>query len=98
MAWTGGVSWRDHASVAQMIKASGGRFWSPNFNNIDAAKVKAAQQSGVKVLPWTVNESADMDRLIGWGVDGIVTDYPDRLRDAMQRAGLALPGRVSPRN
>ncbi len=80
-----------------MIKASGGRFWSPNFNHIDAAKVKAAQQLGVKVLPWTVNESADMDRLIGWGVDGIVTDYPDRLRDAMQRAGLALPDPLLPK-
>ncbi len=98
IAWTGGISWRDHASVAHMIKASGGRFWSPNFNHIDAAKVKAAQQLGVKVLPWTVNEPADMDRLIGWGVDGIVTDYPDRLRDAMQRAGLALPGPLPIKN
>jgi len=93
LAWTGGISWHDHASVAHMIKASGGRFWSPNFNHIDASKIKAAQQLGVKVIPWTVNEVADMDRLIGWGVDGIVTDYPDRLRDAMAKAGLALPPR-----
>ena len=98
VAWTGGISWREHASVAHMIKASGGRFWSPNFNHIDAAKVKAAQQLGIKVLPWTVNESADMDRLIGWGVDGIVTDYPDRLREAMKRAGLALPDPLPPKN
>lgn len=97
-AWTGGIAWRDHASVAHMIKASGGRFWSPNFNHIDAAKVKDAQRLGVRVLPWTVNESADMDRLIGWGVDGIVTDYPDRLREAMQRAGLDLPVPVSSKN
>ncbi len=93
-AWTGGIAWAEHASVAHMIKASGGRFWSPHFNHIDAAKVKAAQQLGVKVLPWTVNEPADMDRLIGWGVDGIVTDYPDRLRESMQRAGLVLPAPV----
>jgi len=93
LAWTGGISWHDHASVAHMIKASGGRFWSPNFNHIDASKIKAAQQLGIKVIPWTVNEVADMDRLIGWGVDGIVTDYPDRLRDAMAKAGLALPPR-----
>lgn len=97
-AWTGGILWRDHASVAHMIKASGGRFWSPNFNHIDAAKVKAAQQLGVKVLPWTVNEPTDMDRLIGWGVDGIVTDYPDRLREAMQRAALALPLPLASKN
>ncbi len=95
-AWTAGILWRDHASVAHMIKASGGRNWSPNFNHIDAAKVKAAQQLGIKVLPWTVNEATDMDRLIGWGVDGIITDYPDRLRAAMQRAGLPLPPPIPP--
>jgi glycerophosphoryl diester phosphodiesterase len=39
-----------------------------------------------------------MDRLIAWGVDGIVTDYPDRLRAAMQRAALALPAALPPRN
>jgi len=95
-AWTAGILWRDHASAAHMIKASGGRLWSPNYNDIDAAKVKAAQQLGVKVLPWTVNEAADMDRLIGWGVDGIITDYPDRLRAAMQRASLPLPPPIPP--
>lgn len=89
--WTAGMMWRDHASTAHMVKASAGSTWSPNFNHIDAAKVKAAQQLGLKVIPWTVNEPADMDRLIGWGVDGIITDYPDRLRAAMQRAGLPLP-------
>ena len=95
---TAGFARRDHASTAHMIKAAGGTHWSPNFNNIDAAKVKAAQQIGVKVFPWTVNETSDMDRLIAWGVDGIVTDYPDRLRAAMQRAGLALPAALPPRN
>jgi glycerophosphoryl diester phosphodiesterase len=89
--WTAGMLWRDHASTAHMVKASAGTTWAPNFNHIDAAKVKAAQQLGLKVIPWTVNEPADMDRLIGWGVDGLITDYPDRLRAAMQRAGLPLP-------
>ena len=88
---TGGLLWRDFASIAHMVKASGGKVWSPNFESIDAAKVKAAQQLGLKVIPWTINEAADMDRLIGWGVDGIISDYPDRVREAMARAGLALP-------
>ncbi len=90
-AWTGGMLWRDHASTAHMVKASGGTIWSPNFGDIDAAAVKSARQLGLKVIPWTVNEPADMDRLIGWGVDGIISDYPDRLRDAMRRAALPLP-------
>ena len=95
--WTAGMMWRDHASTAHMVKASAGTTWSPNFHNIDAAKVKAAQQLGLKVIPWTVNEPADMDRLIGWGVDGIISDYPDRLRAAMQRASLPLPAPLAPR-
>jgi glycerophosphoryl diester phosphodiesterase len=90
-AWTGGMLLRDHASVAHMVKASGATTWSPNYNNIEAADVKAGQKLGLKVIPWTVNEPADMDRLIAWGVDGIISDYPDRLRDAMRRAGLPLP-------
>jgi glycerophosphoryl diester phosphodiesterase len=89
--WTAGMDWRDHASTAHMVKANAGTTWSPNFNQIDATKVKAAQQLGLKVIPWTVNDARDMDRLIAWGVDGIITDYPDRLRAAMQRAGLPLP-------
>lgn len=93
-AWTAGMRRDDHASVAHMVRASGGTTWSPNFNHIDAAKVRAAQQLGLKVKPWTVNEPADMDRLIGWGVDGIISDYPDRLRDAMQRATLSLPPQI----
>jgi glycerophosphoryl diester phosphodiesterase len=90
-AWTGGMLWRDHASTAHMVKASGGTIWSPNFGDIDAAAVKSAQQLGLKVIPWTINEPADMDRLIGWRVDGIISDYPDRLREAMRRAALPLP-------
>lgn len=86
-----GLLRRDFASAAHMVKASGAAVWSPNFESIDAARVRAARQLGLKVIPWTVNEVADMDRLISWGVDGIITDYPDRLREAMARAGLPLP-------
>jgi len=59
--------------------------------------VKAAQQLGLQVIPWTVNGSADMRRLLDWGVDGIITDYPDRLRELMREHGLALPPSVTPR-
>ncbi len=86
-----GLVLRDFPSAAHMVKASGAAVWSPYFAGINAAHVKAAQQLGLKVIPWTVNEADDMDRLISWGVDGIVTDYPDRLRHAMTRAAIPLP-------
>jgi glycerophosphoryl diester phosphodiesterase len=96
-AWTAGMLLGDYAGVPQMVKASGGTTWSPNFNNLSAEAVKTAQQLGLKVIPWTVNEPADIDRVIGWGIDGIISDYPDRVREVMQRRGMPLPAPLGPR-
>lgn len=80
-----------YSSAAHMAKAAGCAAWSPNYQSLDAERVRAASALGLKILPWTVNEVADMDKLIAWGVDGIVTDYPDRLRAALRRAGRPVP-------
>ena len=89
--WTAGVQFRDHGSVPKMVKAAGGAIWSPDYRDLDEALVKQAQGLGLKVLPWTINDPADMERLIAWGVDGMITDRPDRLREVMAAKGLALP-------
>lgn len=91
--WTAGLRIADHGSVPKMVKAAGGAVWSPNGGAVTQALVQEAQALGLKVIPWTINLPADMDRLISWGVDGIITDYPDRLRDVMRQRGLPLPGR-----
>ena len=49
------------------------------------------------MIPWTVNERADMERLIALGVDGIITDYPDRLRAVMAGRNMPLPPQAPPR-
>jgi glycerophosphoryl diester phosphodiesterase len=36
-----------------------------------------------------------MERLMGWGVDGLITDYPDRLREVMAQRGLPRPAPVT---
>lgn len=89
--WTGGVQFRDHGSVPKMVHAAGGRIWSSFFGELDTAKVAQAQALGLKVLAWTVNEPADIARMLDLGVDGIVSDRPDRVRDEMRRRGLPLP-------
>ncbi len=89
--WTAGVRFRDHGSVPKMVRAAGGAIWSPNYRELDEALVKEAHGLGLKVLPWTVNDPTDMASLIGWGVDGMITDRPDRLRDVMAAQGLPLP-------
>jgi glycerophosphoryl diester phosphodiesterase len=93
-AWTAGRKLGDYPSVAHMIKAAGGAIWAPNFDSIDEAAVLAAQALGLQVMPWTVNETADMQRLLDWKVDGIITDHPDRLRSVMHERGMPLPAGV----
>ena len=41
--------------------------------------------------PWTVNTKAGMERQLDLGVDGIITDYPTRLRALMEERGMKLP-------
>jgi glycerophosphoryl diester phosphodiesterase len=53
--------------------------------------VREAQRLGLKVIVWTVNESRDIERMIDFGVDGIISDYPDRLRRVAAARGLPLP-------
>jgi glycerophosphoryl diester phosphodiesterase len=90
--WLAGLDIDDFSgSVPRLVQAAGCAVWSPLHRNARADDVKAAQALGLKVIPWTVNERADMEKLIVLGVDGIITDYPDRLRAVMAEKNLALP-------
>jgi glycerophosphoryl diester phosphodiesterase len=89
--WTGGLKFADYGSAPKMVKAAGGTIWSPNGGALTETLVQEAKALGLKVIPWTINNLADMDRLIGWGVDGIITDYPERLRAVMGSRNLPLP-------
>ena len=95
-AWTAGFKIAEHASVPAMVKAAGGAVWSPNGGAVTQALVQQAQALGLKVIPWTINQAADMERLIGWGVDGLITDYPDRLREILRQRQLPLPPPLTP--
>ena len=57
---------------------------------ISAENIKEAQALGLKVLPWTVNNPAEMARLIDMGVDGLITDYPDRALPVLAAKGLKI--------
>jgi glycerophosphoryl diester phosphodiesterase len=47
--------------------------------------VRAAHSRGLEVHAWTINEESNMQRMHELGVDGIITDYPDRLRNTLGR-------------
>ncbi len=90
--WTAGIDPDDYeGSVPRAIKAAGGAIWSPYFRDLRDADLAEAKRLGLRVVVWTVNEPADMRALIELGVDGIITDYPDRLRAVMAERDLPLP-------
>ncbi len=93
--WTAGLDIDDFAgSVPQLVVAAGCSTWSPNYHNVSAAALAEAKSLGLKVIPWTVNEPANMLRLIEMGVAGIITDYPNRLRAVMADKDISLPPRI----
>lgn len=89
--WTAGFQFKDHGSVPRMIKAAGGHTWSSYWGDLTPESVQEAHALGLKVLAWTVNDPLQMARFIDMGVDGIVTDRPDVLRQEMAKRGMQLP-------
>lgn len=57
----------------------------PCWSSVDPALVGAAHARGLAVRAWTVNAEAEMERLVALGVDGIITDVPDRAREVVER-------------
>jgi glycerophosphoryl diester phosphodiesterase len=53
--------------------------YSPEQNLVNAEMVADCQKKGMKLIPWTVNDKANIDKFKNLGVDGIITDYPDLL-------------------
>jgi glycerophosphoryl diester phosphodiesterase len=78
-SWTAGFSLRDHGSVPKLVKAAGGRTWSPALQDLTAETLAEAHALGLRVVVWTVNEPADIRRMLAMGVDGIISDRPDRV-------------------
>lgn len=55
--------------------------WSPRYTELNQALLAEAHELDILVIPWTVNDRDDMQMLIELGVDGIISDFPDRLVD-----------------
>ena len=90
--WLAGLDLRTvDGSLPRLVKAAGCRTWSPFWRDVTEAAVVESHALGLAVLPWTVDDPRDMARLIDLGVDGLITDYPDRARRVMADKGLPLP-------
>jgi len=88
--WLGGLDVDDFGgSVPKLVHASGARVWSPNYRDLDARLVQEARGLGLAVVPWTVNEPREMQRVFDLGVDGMISDRPDRLRSELEARRIA---------
>lgn len=58
--------------------------YSPYFGLLSAEVVQKAHAMGMKVIPWTVNETSAMQKFMEMGVDGIITDYPNRIPEEVK--------------
>jgi glycerophosphoryl diester phosphodiesterase len=99
--WLGGIDIDDFGgSPLRAVRSFGAATFSPLHGwgsgtdyrpYVTATMVEEAHDLGLTVIPWTVNDAALMRKLIDDGVDGIITDYPDRLRMVMAERGYELP-------
>jgi glycerophosphoryl diester phosphodiesterase len=73
---------------AQLARDADAAFYGPDYRFLDEAQVRQLQAAGVRVVPWTVNDVADLERLLAWGVDGVTTDFPDRFAAVLRARGI----------
>jgi glycerophosphoryl diester phosphodiesterase len=78
-------------SLPRLVRAASGTAWSPFYRDLEATRLAEAHALGLPVVVWTVNDPSEMRRLLDLGVDGIITDYPDRLRAVLAARGWPLP-------
>ena len=74
----------DAQPVLDFIKAAGGQGWFPCYQDATAENIHSARHRGLQVAAWTVNEPAEMKRLMAFGLDAICTDRPDLLKSLEQ--------------
>ena len=90
--WLGGLDIHDFGgSVPRLVCAAGAAVWSPDHTDLTAAALIESRALGLLVIPWTANDQEDMARLIDLGVDGLISDRPDILRQVLLEKGRGVP-------
>ena len=56
-------------------------YYSPNHTLVDEKLVKQCHDKGMKIIPWTVNDEKQFKKLKKLGIDGVITDYPDKIKN-----------------
>ena len=72
-------------AIPAKVHAAGAKIWSPDLKAITPQVMAEAKKLGLRVVVWTANEPAEIKSMIDAGVDGIISDYPDRVMQALKR-------------
>lgn len=92
--WLGGLDIDDFAdSIPAAVSALGFDAISPSHTILTPAMVAEAHQAGLRVIPYTVDNDPMMRHLVGLGVDGLITNRPDLLRQVLASMEQPLPRR-----
>lgn len=79
-AWTDGLKlWQFGFDIGKMLASIGVDIVAPSYTIMADGWIQSAHDAGLDIIPWTVNDTSEMERLIELGIDGMITDYPDRL-------------------
>ena len=71
-----------------MVRQAGAQAYCPELDFLDEWQVRQIHEAGFRVVPWTVNDPEDWQKLLDWEVDGITTDFPDRLAQFLGARGI----------
>lgn len=74
--------------IPDLVAKAGGALWCPYLDDVTSQGVSRAHELGLVVAVWTVNEPADIDRMIDLGVDAIISDYPGRVQRRLSDLGF----------
>jgi glycerophosphoryl diester phosphodiesterase len=75
---------------AQVARQANAQIYCPDYRFLDRTQVRHLHAEGIRVLPWTANKPSHWQPLLDWGVDGMTTDYPDRLAAYLRERAIAF--------
>ena len=75
--------------LPKVIKSLEGHVWCPFYRDVTKENVKQAHDLGLAVNAWTVNDEEDVLRMIDYSVDGIITDYPEKVKKICQNKNIS---------
>ena len=86
--WLDFTPLHSEVELPKLIKALGGSAWHPNYKDVNKEIIEISRNEGLPVNVWTVNKEQDMLRMIDYGVDGIMTDYPLKLMELCDKENI----------